>query len=260
MKKYLVGVWDARYFWFHLALSDLRSRWRRSFLGMLWSILQPLGMTLLIAFVLGRVFHVPMKEYAPFILSGTIIWEYILTCAMSGATGFIQADAYIKQFNHPLAIYTLRFVVANLVVFALASLSLIGWVLIVLPSNLNCTWFLSLIIFPVLLLISWPLATIFAYIGTRFRDFPYMLGILFQALWFMSPVYFQPKLFQDGNMSYLLDYNPLYHLMQIVRAPLLSGVAPTLDNFLYSLLTAFFLYLIAIGIGSFFERKVIFYL
>ena len=47
VKDYAAGIWQARYFWTHLALSDLRSRWRRSFFGALWSIIQPLGMTLL---------------------------------------------------------------------------------------------------------------------------------------------------------------------------------------------------------------------
>ena len=55
MERYLAGIFHSRYFWMHLALSDLRSKWRRSFMGMLWSIIQPLGLT-------------PLLSYAPYVL------------------------------------------------------------------------------------------------------------------------------------------------------------------------------------------------
>ena len=57
MREYFAGIWAARYFWMHLALSDLRSRWRRSFFGVLWSILQPLTTALLLAAVLAKLFQ-----------------------------------------------------------------------------------------------------------------------------------------------------------------------------------------------------------
>ncbi len=54
---YARKIWQARYFWTHLALSDLRTRWRRSFLGALWSLIQPLAMTALLTIVFSRIFQ-----------------------------------------------------------------------------------------------------------------------------------------------------------------------------------------------------------
>jgi len=62
--------------------SDLRSKWRRSFFGVLWSIIQPLGLTILIAVVFGRIFKTDIVKYAPYILSGVIIWDYISSTAV----------------------------------------------------------------------------------------------------------------------------------------------------------------------------------
>ncbi len=175
MAEYLENIWNSRYFWTHLAMADLRSKWRRSYFGVLWSIIRPFGLTILIAVVFGRIFKTDIVTYAPYILSGVIVWDYISSTAVGGALAFVQADAYIKQSRHPLAIYTLRTALANLMVLAMASLSLIGWALIVLPQNFGLCWVAALLIIPVVGAICWPMATCLAYVGTRFRDLPHAL-------------------------------------------------------------------------------------
>lgn len=260
MNNYLLGIWQARYFWSHLSFSDLRSRWRRSFFGILWTIIQPLGMTIILALVFGRIFKVDIPEYAPYILSGMLVWDFVTTTATNGALAFVQADAYIKQCRHPLAIYTLRTVFTNVMILCLASVSLIVWVLVVMPQNFAWSWLAVLTIFPILALIAWPLSTFLAYIATRFRDLPHALGLILQAMWFVSPIYFEAKLFRDGELHWLVDYNPIYHLLEIVRAPLLQGTWPTAQNYFFCGLTIAILIVLAILLGLRSEKKVIFYL
>jgi lipopolysaccharide transport system permease protein len=244
----------------HLALSDLRSRWRRSFLGAMWSVIQPLGMTILLAVVFSKLFHTDILTYAPYILSGIIVWEFVVACVTGGSLAFVQADAYIKQCKHPLAIYTLRTVITALFVLCLASLALFGWAIVVLPQHFGWTWLAAMTIFPVLVLIFWPLTTLLAYVGVRFRDLPHATGLIMQALWFVSPVYFEAQMFRKGGLDALVDYNPVYHILQLVRAPLLEGQWPTLANYGFSLLTAALAALLAWLVGRRAERKVIFYI
>jgi lipopolysaccharide transport system permease protein len=260
MAGYLSGIWDARYFWLHLSLSDLRSRWRRSFFGISWTIIQPLGMTLLLAVVFSRIFKTEIREYAPYILSGMVVWEFVASSAVCGSLAFVQADAYIKQCRHPLAIYTLRTVLTNLMVLLLASLSLVGWVLVVMPHNFNWSWLAALSIYPIVALIAWPLATLLAYIATRFRDLPHALGLILQAMWFISPIYFEAKVFRGDSLHGLVDYNPIYHMLEIVRAPLLHGEWPTAVNYAYCAGTIIILAFFAWIVGRYAEKKVIFYL
>lgn len=260
MFDYFKRIWLARYFWTHLALSDLRSRWRRSFFGIFWTIIQPLATTLLIALVFSKIFNSDITTYAPYILSGTIVWDFIMGTAIGGSLSFVQADAYIKQYQHPLAIYSLRTVLASLVVLLLASTCLIAWVLIVLPQNFGWSWTSALLIFPISALIAWPLVTILAYVGTRFRDLPHALGLIFQAMWFVSPIYFEEKTFRAGGLDALVDYNPIYHLLEVVRAPLLKGLWPTSTNYIYCLVTIFALMILALLVGRKLEKTTIFYL
>ncbi len=260
MIDYWNGIWKARYFWTHLALSDLRSRWRRSFFGILWSIIQPLGMTLLLAVVFSKMFKTDIYAYAPYILSGIIVWECMMACITGGALSFVQADAYIRQYRHPLAIYTLRTVLTSIIVLSLASLALFGWSAIVLPQNIGWHRLAALTIFPMLWLILWPLSTLLAYVGARFRDVPHATGLVMQALWFISPVYFEIKMFRQGGLDALVDYNPIYHLLQLFRAPLLYGQWPTAENYIFTLASAVVIGLLAWLVGRRAERKVIFYL
>ena len=260
MTSYFKGIWAARYFWIHLAFSDLRSRWRRSFFGVFWTIIQPLGLTLLLAFVFSRLLKTDITEYAPYILSGIIVWDFVITSATGGALSFVQADAYIKQCRHPLAIYPLRTVLTAMMILMLASVPLLVWSLVVMPQNFGIAWLALLTLYPILAMIAWPFSTLLAYVGVRFRDAPHALALVLQALWFVSPVYFEAKMFRSGGLDALVDYNPVYHLLQLMRAPLLEGMWPTLDNYLFSLGAAAIFTLLAWLVGRKAEKKVIFFL
>ena len=80
-----------------------------------------------------------------------------------------------------------------------------------------------------------------------------------QALWFVSPVYFPLDLFQRGRMTLLLDYNPIYHILELFRAPLLDGRFPDWTHWSWSLWTMVALWLVAIFSIGCFERKTIYY-
>jgi lipopolysaccharide transport system permease protein len=82
-----------------------------------------------------------------------------MASAIGGSLTFVQADAYIKQYAHPLAIYSLRTVLTNLITLALAGVALIVSVGISMPSNFGWCWLAALTLIPILLLIGWPLAT-----------------------------------------------------------------------------------------------------
>ncbi len=142
----------------------------------------------------------------------------------------------------------------------LASISLYGWVAVVLPQNIGWCWLATLTIYPILCLIAWPVSTLLSYISTRFRDVPHALGLVMQSLWFVSPVYFEAKMFRNGGLHALVDYNPIYHILQLIRAPLLQGQWPTLENYAFSFGTAAVFGFIAMAVGYKAERKVIFYL
>ena len=260
MKNYVEKIYKSRHFWIHLSLADLRAKYRRSAIGVFWSILQPLGLTLLLAFVMGKLFNSPITDYAPYIFSGLILWEYIVNSAVTGTNAFINAEGYIKQISHPLTIYTIRSSLSALINLLLAFIGFILWVLVWKPENFGFAWLHLIPAFLILFGIGFSFGTITAFINTKFRDFQQMLVLVLQAVWYVSPIFFEPKLFHSVKASYLIELNPVYHILNLFRAPMLYGASPTLNDYLFSFGTFIVLSLIALWYIKRDEKKIIFYL
>jgi lipopolysaccharide transport system permease protein len=257
---YLKRIYNSRYFWWHLTLADLRVKYQRTVLGLLWPIIQPLAMTLLFAFVLTNIFNQPVKDTILYIYSGLICWEIIVFSSISGSMSFLNAAPYMKQFAHPIAIYPLRSVLVGVINFGLALVGLICWVLLWQPENVSVSWISLPLAILIYIFVAWPLAIICAITGTLFRDLSQLLMIVLQALWFVSPVFFSTVVFINAGLGFLVYYNPVYHLLELIRAPFLYGQFPTLINYGVVFLLMSVLWCIAVYLLSHFERRIILYL
>ncbi len=260
MFSYLRRIHQARYVWMNLAFSDLRQKYRRSKLGIAWALLQPLGMTLLLAYVIGGLFKQPMETYAPYIFSGLVVWDYAVNAAVGGCHALLNAQAYIKQFTYPYAIYTLRHTLAGLMNFLLAFLGLVLWVLLWRPEHVGLPWLVLPLAIVIMFLAAWGLATICAFVAASFHDFTQLVVIVLQAIWFISPIFFEAGTFRTNSLSYLVDYNPIYHVLELFRAPLLHGVWPVAENFLYAFGLVGMLWIIAALLIYRREKNLIYYL
>jgi len=259
-RAYLQSIWQARYFWLHLAFSDIRIKYRRSMLGLSWAVIHPFALTCLFSFVMGNFFKVPMHSYAPFIYSGLIFWEFFIASIQNSCVSFVTAEGYIKQFTHPLAIYTLRTIIPCYINLLCAFTGLVIWVLSWKFSNLNASWLTLILAFPLLFIFIWPLATICAFIGAKFRDFTQLILIVLQALYYVSPILFLPDMFIKAHMGFLLNLNPIYHMLDIFRKPLLEGQLPPMVDFAFMLGTCAVLWLTAWYLIKRHQKTIIFYL
>src|SRR5208283_3346002 len=97
MGTYLADIWRCRYFWLSLVKMDLRTRYRRSVLGLGWSLLHPIAMTTILCIVFQRIFHVDLRDYAPRVLSGLTFWNYLVSVTILGCQCFFHGEAYIRQ-------------------------------------------------------------------------------------------------------------------------------------------------------------------
>ena len=105
---YFSEIWRLRHFWMALVRIDLRKRYRRSIIGMGWSLLQPIAMMVVLCVVFSQLLHQNIRGFAPFLLSGLTFWGYVAAVVSEGCHCFIQGEAYIRQQPAPLAIYALR--------------------------------------------------------------------------------------------------------------------------------------------------------
>lgn len=258
--RYLQDVWAARYFWLHLASSELKYKFRRSKLGMLWTMINPLMLSLIMGVVFSNLLKISIVDFIPYVFSGLLVWEFLHNSVVGGCHSLIVSEVYIKQFKQPLAIYPLRTTLVNLVSFVIAFLALILWILVLNPMNLVVAIFAMPLSIVTLLLLGWPISILTSFINLKYRDFAQVVALAMQALWYMSPVFFEPHMFENVHLATWLELNPVTHILNLVRAPMLYGQFPSLEDFGYVYGLMLILYLLAYLRIRAEERTLVFYL
>lgn len=260
MHAYLNDIWRSRFFWLSLVHMDLQNRYRRSVLGIGWSLLHPLTTTLVICLVFHQIFHMDIRTFAPFLLAGLACWNYIVGVTLQGCQSFIQAESYIRQHPLPMAIYPLRTTLGSMIhfLFALgAVLALTG----ILRGFSNVAALVSLV--PNLLILfvfGWSMAVIMGFINVVFRDMQHILEIAFQILFYLTPVMYPADVLRNSNVGWLALYNPLAALLRLVREPILEGQVPSLRCYVAAAATTAILATIALLLLRSLQRRVILYL
>ena len=214
----------------------MKYKFRRTKMGILWTCLIPFMLTLIMGFVFGTVFQQPVLDAIPFILSGLLVWDILVGSVIANSACFMSAEAYIRQYANPSVIYSLRASLVSMCSFLIASLSMVIWVLILNPSTLIIGALSFPLTFVLYLLISWPISNIAAHIHIRFRDYPLIMALVMQMVWFLSPVFFREEMFHANEfLRMLLVINPVTHILNIFRDPFLFGRFADARSYLYVL-------------------------
>jgi ABC-type polysaccharide/polyol phosphate export permease len=220
-----------------LGWQDVRQAYRRSVVGPFWITG---GMAIQIAtmgVVFSLIFKSDIQNYLPFLATSVIIWGFMSSVLSEGCLCFINGEAIIKQLNIPLYIHVLRVVWKNIIT--------LGHNLVILPLVFlviwhGVSWQLFLVVPGLVILIAnltW-LATVLGALSSRFRDLPPIITSLLTVTFYVTPVMWYPTLIGNNQLAHkLLGLNPFYHLLQIVRLPIL-GQAPTIENWILSFVFA----------------------
>lgn len=260
MTSYLGGIWKCRYFWVSLVRNDLRTRYRRSLLGIGWSLLQPIAMTTVLCFVFKNIFGYETAEFAPFLMSGISFWSFFTMCTVVGSHAFFTGEPYIRQYPAPMAIYPLRSVLGAGFHFLMALLVVIGMVAyfqgVANLATLPC-------LVPTIVLLfffGWAVATVMACISVHFPDMSHLSEVTLQLWFYATPVMYKPDILRGRGLGWLVDFNPLVIFLDLIRKPLLEGKVPGVDAYGMALSVTACVALTAVMLLVRNERKIVFHL
>lgn len=261
MVAYLQSIWGCRYFWLSLVKIDLRTRYRRSVIGVGWSLLRPLAMTTILCLVFRRIFHrTDIDQYAPMLLAGLVCWEYIMTATKNGCQCFFQGESYIRQYPAPLAIYPLRTALGETFHFLLALLVVVAVRWFFLGFG-NLPALVSLV--PALLLLFlfvWSLALIAGFANVYFQDTQHLSDVGFQILFYATPIIYEMDQVKGGRLGTLISFNPLIPFLDLIRDPVILGHVPEPLTFLRATLTMLVTGALAVFVCHRAQRQLIFHL
>ncbi|WP_228770102.1 galactan export ABC transporter permease subunit Wzm/RfbD [Actinokineospora alba] len=234
-----------RELWGHLGWQDIKQRYRRSVIGPLWITLSMAVTAAGLGVLYATLFDTDIKTFLPYLTVGFIVWNFMLGCMTEGADTFISNEGLIKHLPAPLTVYALRTVWRLALMFLHNLLVYVVVLAIFFPYLVQDGYFLSpgglpqpgldwtiinaVPAFVLLALNGTWVALLFGIISTRYRDIPQVIGALTQLLFFMTPIVWPVDLItrklgtSAGWMVWVAELNPLYHFIQIIRAPLIGS-------------------------------------
>jgi len=206
--------------WSLLGWLEIRQRYTRSKIGPLWLTISMGVMIGTMGVVYGSLFGQPLAEYLPVIAIGIVVWALFSSVVNEGCVAYINSSSYIRQVKAPRLIYILQVVWRNIVIFTHNFVIILVVLLIFGVKNWNA---LLLFIPGILLLLlnaTWA-AVILGTISSRFRDLPQIVGSVLQVGFYITPILFKGEMLGEKN-KWLVQYNPLAYLIDVVRMPLLG--------------------------------------
>lgn len=226
--------------WWTLAWFDIRQSYRRSVLGPIWITLNTGILVVALSLLWINVFKVELHELLPFFAIGNVLWVFISTQINEACTGFSQFSGYIHQLNLPLPIYPLRIWARN-IIFLLHNFLIVLFVWIYFGMdwvpNFGEMVLGFCLLMPTIYFIAFPIA----YLCARYRDIPLIVQNGIQLMFFMTPIFWKPGML-PVDKAWVTGLNPFYHLIEVVRKPLLGESVP-LETWVWvvSLLVVFML-------------------
>lgn len=216
----------------HLALTfgwlDVKQRYRRSMVGPFWLTISMSVMIGTIGLVFGQIFKSPMNDYLPYLTVGMVLWSLVVSCLTEGCLAFIQAEGIIKQIQVPFFSHVMRVLIRNLIVF-LHNIVILPMVFYFVGRSLSWQSMVAVIgLFVLVLNLSW-MSLLLGLLSARFRDLPQIINSAIQVIFYLTPIIWLPSLLPERAGFYLLSLNPMYHLFEIVRAPLLGQLPSSLN-------------------------------
>lgn len=214
--------------WVTLGWNDILQRYRRSILGPFWLTASMAIMVIALGVLYAGLFKIPIHDFLPFLCVGLLVWNLLSGFLSEAGTLFTGSESYLKQIRLPYSVYVYRSTWSKLVIFAHNFVIYFGVLLYfqIWPGAIMLLAIPGL----VLVIINGALANLcLGIISARFRDVPQVVTSVVQIVFFVTPIFWKPELLQ--SRAYLADLNPFYHLIEIVRAPLL-GQTPAAIHYL----------------------------
>lgn len=209
--------------WGRLCTSEVRRRYRRTLIGPMWVALSLGAFSLALSVVWSALWNQPVRTYLPFVLSGLLPWTMFASCLGEACLTFVAGESTMKSRQFPYTILIHVVVGRNAIIFGHNMITYIAVALICsVPLTLNTLMFVPGFALLVLNL-GW-ICLLLAILCLRYRDFQQLVMIVLQTCMFITPLFWPPESLV-GRKQLLVDLNILFHMIDVVRSPLLGKSA-----------------------------------
>lgn len=252
MKQYIRNFMKYRFLLAELVKKGITLKYRRSYLGLIWTMLEPLLNMIILTIVFGTLFGNTDKTFPIYILTGRLLYSFF-SIGTNTALKSIQSNAaMIKKVYVPKYLYPLSCIIYNYIIFGLSLIVLVGAciVLQVYPTVYAVFTIVPLLL---LLLLTTAVGLILATLTTFFRDVEYLWSVALMLIMYMCAIFYYPDALMASKFSWLLKYNPLYRIIEAFRDLILYDKMFNVEAMLYSFGVS--IILLIIGVVAFIKKQ-----
>ena len=231
-----------------LALQDIRDRFSRTVLGPFWIVVSNAMLVIGITIVFGALFKTNVADFVVYVALGIALWTFMST-VMTGASSYLESGKNILfTYNLPWSMQITRKVFVESIVLAIHLVVAIP-IIFITQDDLGLVSFVAILGVILTLIFGYGLALIIASFGVRYSDLSHALESVMLFLFLFTPVFWLESALGPTRSAFV-QYNPLFHFLEIVRAPVLEQSIPK-DSFIIASVIA----LITLGLGLFVYKK-----
>lgn len=216
-------VFRYRYLIGQLLRRDILTRYKRSALGVAWTMINPLGTMLVLSIAFSQVFKMP--GYSSFILSGLMAWNFFSQASYAAIVNLVWGGDLLKRIYIPRTAFAISAIGTGLVNLGLA---LIPLVIVLLINGIKITWAILFLPIPVIMLTMFTLglSLIISSFAVYYPDVAEMYQIVLIAWMYLTPIIYPTTILPELAQKIIPIVNPMYWLVELFRAPIYLGIVP----------------------------------
>lgn len=205
-------------------MRDIKVRYRHSFLGMIWTVLNPLLMMIVLSVVFSSMFKMNIDNFPVYVLIGQIVFNCNVEATTQGMNSIVWNSSLIKKVYIPKYLFPLSNVISCLVNFGFSFIALLI-VMLFTQAHFYSTLLTIWIPLSYLIIFAFGLSLILCSINVFFRDMQHLYGVFTTAWMYLSAIFYSTEIVPEELLP-LIEYNPLYRFISFFRQVIMEGTFP----------------------------------
>ena len=245
IKRHLNNFLRYKYLLFELVKKNIKLKYRRSYLGILWTLVEPLLTMIVLTLLFGTLFGKDDRTYPVYILCGRLLYSFFSSASKAGLKAVSGNAAMIKKVYVPKYIYVVAAIISNFVTFVISLVVLVG---VAAVLRVEPTWHIveGLIPLVILFVMTLGIGLILATLNVFFRDIEYIWSVLTMLIMYASAIFYTTERVINTGNGWVFNVNPIYMCIANFRNAVLYGTAMNVDYCIHSAIFA----VLSVIIGS----------
>lgn len=224
----LRAIFNYRYLVVQFVRRDILTRYKRSVLGVAWTMLNPLGTMLILTIVFSQAFGGSQEGYAAYVLSGLIAWNFFAQSSNAATLHLVWGGSLLKKIYIPRTSFAVSATGTGLINILF---SLIPLLIVMLITGVPIRWTIILLPIPILFLAMFALGVglLISTMAIFYADIAEMFQIALTAWMYLTPIIYSPEILPEVYRFWITRLNPMFYLVELFRMPIYYGKVPDLS-------------------------------